>query len=89
MVEIWRVIGLITFAAIFALLASRPTTAPALWIIVIVSKLALAIAGLLLGAAVPGALEAAAWDGALVLILGTGFAAAMVARRLKIELDVS
>jgi len=81
MVETWRAVGLLTFAGIFTYLAFRPTTSPALWLIVIANKLVLALAGLVLGAGVPGALEVAAWDGALVIILAAGFAASLVGRR--------
>lgn len=81
MVETWRAVGFFTFAALFALLAARPLASPALWLIVLGNKLVLAVAGLGFGAGVAGALEAAAWDGAIVLLLGAGYAAAMVARR--------
>ena len=80
MVETWRMIGFFTFAAIFALLAARPLLSPTLWIIVIANKLTLTIAGLAFGADVEGALTAAAWDGALVLILSAAFASAMIAK---------
>ncbi|WP_309103977.1 hypothetical protein [Microbacterium sp.] len=81
MAEIWRAIGLLTFAGIFTFIAFRPMTSPALWLIVIANKLVLTAAALGLGAGIPGALEAVAWDGALVIILGAGFAASLVARR--------
>lgn len=81
MVETWRAVGFFTFAALFVLLAARPLASPALWLIVIGNKLALAIAGLSFGPGIAGAPEAAAWDGAITLLLTAGFAAAMIARR--------
>lgn len=81
MAETWRAVGLFTFAGIFAFIAFRPMTSPALWLIVIANKLVLTAAALGLGAGIPGALEAVAWDGALVIILGAGFAASLLARR--------
>lgn len=81
MVEVWRAVGLLTFAALFALLAARPLASPALWLIVLGNKLALAISGLMLGTDTPGAFEAAAVDGMLVVLLATGFTASTIARR--------
>lgn len=81
MVEVWRAVGFATFAALFVLLAVRPLQSVALWGIVLGNKVVLSVVGLVLGSAVPGALTAAAWDGALVAILSIGFAAALVARR--------
>lgn len=80
-VETWRVVGLFTFAALFALLAFRPLVSPALWVIVIANKAALAVIGLVLGPEVPGALDAVVWDGALVVLLVAGFIASRVAAR--------
>lgn len=81
MVELWRALGFLTFAALFALLAARPLLSIALWVIVLGNKVALAIGGLILGQGVPGAMAAAAWDGVLVAILSAGLAAAVLARR--------
>lgn len=81
MAEVWRALGFATFGALFVLLAARPLLSIALWGIVLGNKIALLGIGLALGSAVPGAITAAVWDGVLVLILSTGLAAAMVARR--------
>lgn len=81
MVEAWRVVGLFTFAALFTFLAVRPLASLTLWLIVLGNKLVLAIIGITLGAEVSGALEAAAWDGVLVVMLSAGFASATFARR--------
>jgi hypothetical protein len=81
MVETWRVVGLFTFAALFALLAFRPLLSSALWLIVIASKFVLAASGLAFGHEVSGSLEAAAWDGSLVVLLGAGFLGSCAARR--------
>lgn len=83
MLEAWRAVGFLTFAALFVLLAARPLHSPALWLILLGNKLALSIIGVSFGAAVRGAHQAAAWDGALVAILLIGFAAAAVARRVR------
>lgn len=81
MVEIWRVVGLSTFAALILLLAFRPLSSPTLWVIVIANKLALATSGIALGPKVAGAADAAVWDGVLVVILTAGFASSLLARR--------
>ena len=79
-VEVWRVVGFFTFAAVFALLAIRPLISPGLWLIVIANKLALSIAGVALAGRAAGSLQAVPWDGALVVLLGAGFATMLVAR---------
>ncbi|MGC0143946.1 hypothetical protein [Pseudactinotalea sp. Z1732] len=81
MVEVWRTLGFATFAALFALLVVRPLLSIALWAIVLGNKIALRIAGLVLGPDVPGATTAAAWDGAMVAILSAGLVAAAISRR--------
>lgn len=80
MVYTWQVVGFFTFAAIFALLALRPRTSPALWIVVIANKVVLSAAALAFGPAVAGSVQSATWDGALVVILTAGFAASLLAR---------
>lgn len=69
-VETWRVVGLATWAAIFALLVARPRLV-AVWVIATLSKLALAIAGVALGDVV-GASDLIVWDGLLTGVLGIG-----------------
>lgn len=81
MVETWRAVGFMTFAALFAWLAVRPYASLTVWLIVLGNKLALTIIGLSFGGDVPGALQAALWDGVLVVLLGGGLIAAMIARR--------
>jgi len=70
-VELWRMIGFYTFAALFALLAYRPQTSRAMWAIVIGNKLALSVAGLLLvgNDAVTGASDLVVFDGGLTLLV--------------------
>ena len=70
-VELWRMIGFCTFAALFAFLAYNPQSSRALWSIVIGNKLALTIAGLFLqgNTAVTGAGDLVVFDGALTLLL--------------------
>ncbi|TCP46217.1 hypothetical protein EV191_11414 [Tamaricihabitans halophyticus] len=75
MVETWRVYGLATFAALFALLACQPHGKRALWHIVIANKILLAltsigfVSGLLGPGEVAGAGEAAIADSALSVML--------------------
>lgn len=70
-VELWRMIGFCTFAALFAFLAHNPQSGRALWSIVIGNKLALTIAGLFLqgNTAVTGASDLVVFDGGLTLLL--------------------
>ncbi len=80
--EVWRTVGLTTWAALFALLAVRPGLL-AVWVIALSSKLALVIVGLLVGFAVPGASDLVLWDGALSLVLAAGVTAAARMRALE------
>ena len=68
-VETWRLIGLATFAGIFALLASAPRRLRGLWELVIAAKLALPIAGATFLRGAPEATTFVVADGALVVIL--------------------
>lgn len=70
-VEIWRMIGFFTFAALFSVLASKPQGNRSLWIIVIANKLALTIAGLILleRSNVNGATDLLIFDGFITVIL--------------------
>lgn len=80
--ELWRTVGLMTWAALFALLAVRPGLL-AVWVIALSSKLALVIGGLLIGYAVPGASDLVLWDGVLSVVLAVGAAAAARMRALE------
>lgn len=80
-VELWRVVGLITFTALFTLLAWRPVGQSALWCILSVSKAALTIAAIVIGPSVPGASDAALWDGLLTVLLVAGLLLALRAGR--------
>jgi len=77
--ELWRVVGLGTWTAIFVLLAARPT-ATALWAIACASKVTLVVAGLAFSAA-PGAADLVLWDGLLAGVLAGGLALSMADRR--------
>ncbi len=72
-VEVWRLVGMLTFTALFAVLAVRPLGQSALWCTVIVSKAALTVAASVLGPSVQGASEALFWDGLLTVLLIAGF----------------
>lgn len=78
-VELWRLVGLATWAALFALLAARPSLVP-VWAIAVVSKASLVVGGLVLGDAVPGAADLVLWDGVLTVVLAVGLVAAVAAR---------
>lgn len=67
-VELWRLVGYLTFAALFLILARNPDQ-PALWAVVIASKAALPLAALTV---VRGADESGAFlvaDGVVTLLL--------------------
>lgn len=68
-VETWRVVGLGTFAGLFALLAYRPLHYAGVWELVILNKLALTVVSLTYGSAADGAQETAVVDGALTAVL--------------------
>lgn len=70
-VETWRAIGFLTFAVLFGILAFRPTGNRALWITVILNKLALTIAGIVLMSQpeVLGASDLVYFDGGLTVVL--------------------
>ncbi|WP_133092111.1 hypothetical protein [Gordonia polyisoprenivorans] len=80
MVETWRLVGFATFAALFVLLAVRPTALLSLWLVLIANKLALTCIAMSFGPDVSGAGDAAIWDGALTLLLVAGFVAAVISR---------
>lgn len=81
-VELWRVVGLATWAALFLVLGAWPGLV-ALWLVALASKLALVIVGLVLGSETPGASDLVLWDGLLVAVLAIGAAAALRARSLE------
>lgn len=70
-VETWRAIGFLTFAALFSILAFRPTMSRALWITVILNKVALTIAGIVLMGQpdILGSSDLAYFDGGLTVVL--------------------
>lgn len=70
-VETWRAIGFLTFAVLFGILAFRPTSNRALWITVILNKLALTIAGIVLMSQPEalGASDLVYFDGGLTVVL--------------------
>jgi hypothetical protein len=68
--EVWRGYGLVVFAGLFGVLALWPRQCPALWELVIVNELALAITGaVLLADDVPDAESLALGDGVLCVVL--------------------
>ena len=70
-VETWRAIGFLTFAALFSILAFRPTMSRALWITVILNKVALTIAGIVLmgQSDILGSSDLVYFDGGLTVVL--------------------
>ena len=82
-VELWRMIGFYTFAALFAFLAHNPQASRTVWAIVIGNKLALSIAGLFLmgNSAVVGANDLVIFDGGLTVLLIAASVLAGVWRR--------
>lgn len=76
-VELWRVIGFFTFAALFGVLARAPQSYRSLWAIVILNKLALSIAGLFMqDSDITGASDLVIFDGGLtVLLIASSFLA--------------
>jgi hypothetical protein len=69
--ELWRVFGLFTFSALFAILALNPQSNKLLWVVVIINKLALGIAGLVFmsNPSIVGASDLAIFDSGLVFLL--------------------
>ncbi|GAA1151578.1 hypothetical protein [Nesterenkonia lutea] len=80
--ELWRCVGLITWAALFVLLAARPQLL-ALWVIALSSKIALVVVGLAIGLGTPGAGDLVLWDGILSLVLAVGSVACIRVRTLE------
>ena len=68
-VEAWRMVGLATFAGLFALLAWRPLAYPGVFELAIASKAALAILGLTIVASADHASEFVVFDGILTALL--------------------
>lgn len=73
----WRMYGLFLCAGLFAVLAWRPDTHATVWMLLVANKAALTVTAVayLATAAVPGAAETAAWDGALTAVLLLAFVA--------------
>ena len=71
-VETWRLIGFFTFAALFALLAAKPKTDTAVWLIVLLNKFALTLAGIIFtiqDSSVAGLSDVLIFDGALTILI--------------------
>ena len=68
-VEAWRMVGLATFAGLFALLTWRPIGYPGVFEIAIGSKVALAVLGLTLVASADDASDFVVFDGTLAVVL--------------------
>ena len=69
MVEIWRQVGLATFAGLFALLAYRPQQYAGVWELVILNNLILTVAALSYGSGAENAGTVAVADGILAIAL--------------------
>ncbi|WP_283137865.1 hypothetical protein [Rhizohabitans arisaemae] len=82
-VETWRMVGLATFAALFASLARRPRGRRTLWAVVIANKLLLTVAGAVytVQGGVDGATDILVFDGGLTLLLVAAFALAHTGSR--------
>lgn len=72
-VEAWRMVGLATFAGLFALLAWRPLSYPGMFEIAIASKAALAILGLTVISSADDASDFVVFDGTLAVILAAAY----------------
>lgn len=72
-VEMWRVVGYITFALFFLFLTIRPDSDSWIWIILILNKAALALIGWLSNPMTPGITEIRIWDTLLAVILLAAF----------------
>jgi hypothetical protein len=80
-VEVWRVVGFFTFAALFTLLAVKPETDRVVWWIVLLNKLALTIVGFTLfisGKEIAGVNDVLIFDGGLTILI---FFAFMLSRK--------
>lgn len=75
MVETWRVVGFFTFSALFFLLGTKLVRVYSLWLVVLLNKLALTVIGLAYGSSVNGAINSAAWDTTLTVLLLAGYLA--------------
>lgn len=72
-VEMWRVVGYITFALFFLLLTIKPDSDPWIWIILILNKAVLALIGWFSDPNLPGIAEIRLWDTLLAFILLAAF----------------
>ena len=73
LVEVWRMVGFATFAALFALLAARPRVSTGLWLVLIANKAVLSLSAATWLSTAAGAGQALVWDGALTVFLATSF----------------
>ncbi|MEU4680297.1 hypothetical protein [Micromonospora sp. NPDC023737] len=82
-VETWRLYGFVLFAGLFALLTVRPLGNLAVWLLVIMNKLALTVTGLAYqghgGIADTGTIIT--WDGGLTVLLLAAFAVSRLGAR--------
>ncbi|MCW3819308.1 hypothetical protein ONA91_33185 [Micromonospora sp. DR5-3] len=82
-VETWRLYGFLVFAGLFALLTVRPLGNLAVWLLVIMNKLALTVTGLAYqahgGIADTGPIIT--WDGGLTVLLLAAFAVSRLGAR--------
>lgn len=82
-VETWRLYGFVVFAGLFALLAVRPLGNLAVWLLVIMNKLALTVTGLAYQAhgGIADAGTIITWDGGLTVLLLAAFAVSRLGAR--------
>ncbi|MEV4808770.1 hypothetical protein [Micromonospora avicenniae] len=75
-VETWRLYGFVVFAGLFALLTVRPLGNLAVWLLVIMNKLALTVTGLAYQAhgGIVDTGPIITWDGGLTVLLLAAFA---------------
>jgi hypothetical protein len=84
-VETWRMVGFVTFAALFALLAWRPFSDRMLWLIIILNKAALSTAGIFfaLQGGIKGVDDVLIYDGGLTILLVIAFFLSHLPQRQK------
>lgn len=69
-VEVWRLVGFATFAAIFSVIAAAPRRVPlGIWLAVIANKLVLTVVAIAWSGEAAGAASALWWDGSLTVAL--------------------
>ena len=82
-VETWRLYGFVVFAGLFALLAVKPLGNLAVWLLVIMNKLALTVTGLAYQAhgGIADTGTVITWDGGLTVLLLAAFAVSRLGAR--------